>query len=68
MGENLVFKLWPKMLSANQISVFLNRQYFINELASECDFLHVDRSESTQQGLLSFQRKFFFGVNRPILA
>ena len=39
-----------KMLLVNQISVFVNCQYLINELTSGPDFLHVDRHEWTQQG------------------
>ena len=34
-----------KMLLVNQISVFVNCQYLINELTSGPDFLHVDRHE-----------------------
>ena len=41
----MVLKLWPKMLLANQILVLFNRQYLINGLASDSEFLHVDRHE-----------------------
>ena len=34
-GKNLVLKLWPKILSANQISAFFNQQYPINRLTSK---------------------------------
>ena len=43
-GKNLVLNLWAKILSANEISVFFNRQYFINELISDFNFLNVDRN------------------------
>ena len=42
--------MFKKMLLVNQISVFVNCQYLINELTSGPDFLHVDRHEWTQQG------------------
>ena len=32
-----------KWLSANEISVFFNRQYFTNRLISDFDFWHIDR-------------------------
>ena len=43
-------KIWfssysQKWLSANEISVFFNRQYFTNRLISDFDFWHVDRHE-----------------------
>lgn len=44
--KNLVFKLWPTMLEAN------NHEYFINGLTSEFNFLNVDRHERKKQGLL----------------
>ena len=34
-----------KWLSANEISVFFNRQYFTNRLIYDFDFWHVDRHE-----------------------
>ena len=43
--ENLVLKLWPKMLSASQISVFFYRQYLINRMTYDSAFLQVDRHE-----------------------
>ena len=44
-GKNLVLKLRTKIISASQISVFFNRQYLINGLTSDSDFLHVGRHE-----------------------
>ena len=44
--KNLVFKLWSKMLAAN------NHPYFINGLISDFDFLNVDRHERKKQSLL----------------
>ena len=44
-------KIWflsyygQKWLSANEISVFFNRQYFLNRLISHFDFWNVDRHE-----------------------
>ena len=43
-------KIWfssysQKWLSANEISVFFNRQYFTNRLISDFGFWHVDRHE-----------------------
>ena len=34
-----------KWLLANEISVFFNRQYFINRLIYDFDFWHADRHE-----------------------
>ena len=45
------------MLSANQISVFFDRQYLVNGLTSDPDFFHVDTHEWTGQGLLIFRGK-----------
>ena len=43
-GKNLVLKLYgQKWISANEISVFFNCQYFINKLISDFDFWNVDR-------------------------
>ena len=39
-----------KCLSAIEISVFFNRQYFINRWISDFDFWHVDRHEWKKQG------------------
>ena len=44
--KNLVFKLWSKMLAAN------NHPYFINGLTSDFDFLNVDIHERKKQSLL----------------
>ena len=60
-------KIWfssysRKWLSANEISVFLNCQYFTNRLISDFDFWHVDRHEWKKQGSLTgFLKKFSFG-------
>ena len=63
-GKNLVLKLWPKMHSANQMSIFFNCQYLVNGLISDADFLLVDRHEWTQQALLmGFLKKNCFGAN-----
>ena len=61
---NILRKLhaWEKWLSANEISVFFNRQYFTNRLISDFDFWHVDRHEWKKQGsIISFLKKFSFG-------
>ena len=50
--KNQVLKLCPKMLLASEISAFFNRQYFINESASDFDFSNVGRHEWQEQGLL----------------
>ena len=43
-------KIWfssysQKWLSASEISVFFNRQYFGNRLISDFDFWHLDRHQ-----------------------
>ena len=56
---NILWKLhaWEKYsqkwLSANEISVFFNHQYFTNRLISDFDFWHVDRHEWKKQGSLA---------------
>ena len=51
-----------KWLSANEISVFFDRQYFLNGLISEFDFWNVNKHEWKEQGLLTgFLKKFLFG-------
>ena len=40
-----------KWLLANKISVFLNRQYYINRLIFDFDFWNVDRHELEELGL-----------------
>ena len=50
---------------ALEISVFFNRQYFINRLISEFDFWHVDRHERKKQGLLIGFLKKLFGQIGP---
>ena len=62
--EKLVLKEWVKMLSANQISIFFNRQYPVHGLKSDSNFLHVDRHEWTRQSLLMvFLQKLSFRAN-----
>ena len=51
-------KIWfssycQKWLSANEISVFFNCEYFTNRLISDFDFWHVDRHEWKKQGSLT---------------
>ena len=55
---NILQKIWfssysQKFFSANEISVFFNRQYFTNKLISDFDFWHVDRHEWKKQGSLA---------------
>ena len=45
-GENLVVKLWPKMLSTNQIAVFFDFQCLWKERISLLDFFHGDQKSS----------------------
>ena len=45
LGKILFSSYSQKWLLANEISVFLNRQYFTNRLISDFDFWHVDRHE-----------------------
>ena len=45
LEKKLVLKLSQKWVSAHEISVFFNRQYFINRLISDFDFWLVDRHE-----------------------
>ena len=69
IGKNLFPKLWPNMLSANQISVVFNHQYLINGLTSDSDFLYVDRREWTRQDLLKiFPKKISSRADRPYSA
>ena len=42
-GKNLVLKLWPKMLSANQIAGIFDHLYILKGLIPHFDFLHADR-------------------------
>ena len=57
------------MLLANKISVFFNRQYFINGLTSDFDFRDVDRHEWKKQAVLTdFLEKIFLETNGPFLA
>ena len=66
-------KIWfssygQKMVSTNQIPIFFNCQYLVNGLTSDSDFLHVDRHECMQQGLLmSFLKKIVFHGTQVIL-
>ena len=55
---NILQKIWfssysQKFFSANEISVFFNRQYFTNRLISDFDFWHVDWHEWKKQGSLA---------------
>ena len=60
-------KIWfssysQKRLSANEISVFFNHQYFTIRLISDFDFWHVHRHEWKKQGSLTgFLEKSSFG-------
>ena len=60
-------KIWfssysQKWLSANEISVLFNCQYFTNKLISDFDFWHVDRHEWKEQcSLTGFLKKISFG-------
>ena len=47
-------KIW---FSANEISVFLNHQYFINRLIFDFDFWYKNRHERKEQGLLASSLK-----------
>ena len=40
--KNLVFQLWPSMLSVNQIAVFFDHQYVWKGSIDLLDFLHGD--------------------------
>ena len=52
----------PKKLLDNEISVFFNRQYFINKLVSDFDLWYVDKYDWKEQGLLTgFLKKISFG-------
>ena len=52
----------PKWLPANDISVFFNRQYFINRFIFDFDFWYVDRHGSKEQCFITdFLKKFSFG-------
>ena len=45
-GKCLVLRSYDqKWLLTNEISIFFNRQYFINRLISDFDFWNVDRDE-----------------------
>ena len=43
-GKNLSPKIWAKMLSSNQIAVFLKERNLQNKSMKLPDFLHVDTS------------------------
>ena len=64
-------KIWfssysPKWLLANEISVFFNRQYFINRLISDLDLWYVDRHERKEQCLLTnVLKKILIWANVP---
>ena len=58
-GSQIIAKKW---FSTNEMSVFFNRQYFINRWIPDFDLWHVDRLEWKEQGLLTgFLKKFSFG-------
>ena len=58
-----------KCLSANEISVFFNCQYFTNRLISDFDFWYVDRHEWKKQGsLIGFLKKNIIWGNGPFWA
>ena len=40
--ESLVYKLWVKMLLANQIAGFFNVQYLKKKVRDQVDFLYVN--------------------------
>ena len=67
-------KIWfwtyiQKWLSANEISLFFNRQYFITRLISDFDLWHVDRHEWTEQGFINrFPEKILIWANEPFWA
>ena len=44
-GKNLILKLLPRMLPANEISVFLNSQCFINGFTSDFYICNAGRHE-----------------------
>ena len=44
-GKNLILKLWPEMLMANQISVLISCENLMNGFISDFHFLIVDRHE-----------------------
>ena len=51
--KNLVPKIEPKMLSANQIARFLNQLFLQNKSMKQCHLLHVD---TTSQNLKVSQK------------
>ena len=62
MGKMWFSSYIQKWLSANEISVFFNRQYFTNRLISDFDFWHVDRYERKKQvSVIGFLKRFSFG-------
>ena len=50
--EKICLSSYIQNLPANEISVFFNRQYFNNGLASDFGFLNVDRNQWKEQDLL----------------
>ena len=44
-GKNLVLELWSKILSANQVVVYVDHQYLSNELSYFLDFLHGENHQ-----------------------
>ena len=69
LGKTWFWSYSQKWLSANEISVFFNRQYFTNRLISHFDFWHVDRHEWKEQGSLTyFMKKIIILANGPFYA
>ena len=64
LGKIWISSYSQKWLSANEISVFFNFQYFINRLISDFDFWHVDRNDWKEQGLITgFLKKVLIWAN-----
>ena len=71
MGKMWFSSYIQKWLSANEISVFFNRQYFTIRLISDFDFWHVDRHEWMKQGSLTGflkKKKMLIWGNGPFWA
>ena len=47
--ENLILKLLPKILLANEMSLFFNHEYLMNGLTWDFDFLKLDGYEWKEQ-------------------
>ena len=67
--KNIFWSYIQKCLSANEISLFFNCQYFINRVISEFNFWDVDRHEWKKQGSLTgFLKKILIWGKRPFWA